>query len=85
MSEYQILFSCRSEECNREESKLFLVLERYLQVLQKTAYAAPGGFMLYFTRLAFRCLPFHNFLQYVDREVIMLTPDFAKLTIRGTV
>ncbi|XP_025107869.1 protein pigeon-like isoform X2 [Pomacea canaliculata] len=58
------------------EYKLFQVFERFFLATQEIVFPRPSGFMSYFTALGFICLNLSLFLQYVDRGVLQLTPDF---------
>ncbi|XP_013396355.1 gamma-secretase-activating protein-like [Lingula anatina] len=53
-------------------------MERYLMVTQDLAFPLWKGFHTFFTGLAFRCLDFSLFLQYVDSGILTLTPTFVE-------
>ncbi|XP_050413914.1 protein pigeon [Patella vulgata] len=66
-------------ECGgAEEYELFILYERFYMTVKECVFPLPPGFQTFFTALAFRCLNFHLFVQYVDRGVLQLTGDFIQ-------
>ncbi|XP_013408304.1 protein pigeon isoform X2 [Lingula anatina] len=61
-----------------KDYELFQAMERYLMVTQDLAFPLWKGFHTFFTGLAFRCLDFSLFLQYVDSGILTLTPTFVE-------
>ncbi|XP_052285833.1 protein pigeon-like isoform X10 [Dreissena polymorpha] len=59
-----------------DEYELFQLLERYWMTARELYFPVPLGFHAYFACLAFRCLHFRMFLQYVRHGIVPLTGDF---------
>ncbi|KAK7496728.1 hypothetical protein BaRGS_00012135 [Batillaria attramentaria] len=73
---YERLLPKLDEVGTDKEYMLFQVFERFFLATQELAFPQPAGFASYFTSLGFKCLTFSLFLQYVDRGILQLTPDF---------
>lgn len=70
------------EAASKEEHSLFLLLERYRLATEQQAFPHPPGFALFFSCLAFRCLQYRVFLQYVEKKVIHVTREFTLKVIQ---
>ncbi|KAK7102915.1 protein pigeon-like [Littorina saxatilis] len=73
---YEQLLPKLDEVGTDREYQLFQIYERVFLVTQEHAFPRPSGFSSYFTALGFKCLTSSLFLQYVDRGILQLTPDF---------
>ncbi|XP_076447468.1 protein pigeon-like [Babylonia areolata] len=73
---YEQLLPNLKEAGTDKEYQLFQIYERVFLVTQELAFCRPPGFSSFFTSLGFKCLSSSVFLQYVDRGILQLTPDF---------
>jgi len=66
------------EAGSREELELFFTYERYVLSLVETGFPITAPFHAFFTKLAFRCVEFRMFLQYVDAGVVFIDEAFGR-------
>ena len=61
----------------------FIVLERYASAIDTLAYPTPQGFSSFFTYLAYKTLPFNDFVQYIQAKALTLHIDVMKIILPG--
>ena len=58
--------------------RLFMLLETYYSATDGVAFPLPQGYNSFFTYLAYKSLPSHIFMQYVQRGVLNLNVDVLR-------
>ncbi|XP_071960471.1 gamma-secretase-activating protein-like isoform X2 [Antedon mediterranea] len=63
---------------SEKDKHLYNLLERCYLATDSICFPFPPGFQTCFTCLGYRCLSYSSFLQYVERGVLQLTPEFVR-------
>jgi len=66
----------------KEPFVLFQLLEHYYCALETLCIPLPKGFNDCFVSVAFQCLPHNLFVQYMDRGLFQLSPNFLSNIIK---